>query len=99
MKNMFVTVLKCCFEFYKNLAIGLKSFEYQMQKLWINKEKKGEKKYVKGPRGNQPAQQRKRPEAHPERKPEVVRRPPSSLADSGAHYQLRLPQAKITLGD
>jgi hypothetical protein len=33
MKNMFVTVLKCCFEFYKNLAIGLKSFEYQMQKL------------------------------------------------------------------
>jgi hypothetical protein len=32
-ENMFDTVLKCYFKFYKTFAIGLKSFEFKMQKL------------------------------------------------------------------
>jgi hypothetical protein len=33
-ENMFATVLKCYFKFYKTFAIGLKSFVFKMQKLW-----------------------------------------------------------------
>jgi hypothetical protein len=42
-ENMFATVLKCYFKFYKTFAIGLKLFGFKMQNLWKKKKTEIEK--------------------------------------------------------
>jgi hypothetical protein len=103
MKSVFLTVLQCWFEFYKNLQIGLNQFGPNLKKLWKNQKsekqkyrKEGKKHEKAGGGQSSPAPDQAR---GPGTNPKPVPSPFLSLTLTGGPHDATSPSSSTLHGN